>query len=101
MNGGIDLIRSGILNEEVLGEDAADGVVWVVAAVALGSGVTNLAWSKSARLESNLGVAANGGDLLGKLKDDVLVESSSVVRSRVLSGNQLHGSKAVRTSMLT
>lgn len=77
-DGGGDLLGSRVLDEEVLSEDAALGVVQVVAQVALAGAVVEVSGLEGAGLEGRLGVAPDGRDLLGELERDGLVDGSGV-----------------------
>lgn len=84
LNRGSDLIRGGILDEQVLGEDAALGVILIVAGVAGASWVINITGLEGAGLEGLERVTANRSNLGSKLKGDILVELGRTVRGRVL-----------------
>ncbi|CRK10554.1 hypothetical protein BN1708_009945, partial [Verticillium longisporum] len=72
-DGGLNLVRGGIEEEEALGEDAADGVIGAVAGLAGGGPVIELSGDKGATLERQQRIAADEGQLLGQSQGDGLV----------------------------
>lgn len=86
-NSSLNLVNGGLLNQEVLGKDAAVRVVGVVAGVSSSGGVANLARGKSAGEEGLGGVTADGSDLDGKVQDGLLV-FGRLGRGRVLDLRQ-------------
>lgn len=84
LNSGENLLLGSIGDEQILGEDASNGVIEVVASVAGSGRVTDLSGLESTGLNGDQWVAANEGNLPSKLESDGLVERSSSIRGRVL-----------------
>lgn len=86
----IDLSGGSVLYEQILGKDAPFRVVEIVARVAFASRIVQVARSKSAGLQSNLWISADGGDLPSELERDCFVGGSGTVRGWVLMPGEVN-----------
>jgi hypothetical protein len=86
---GVDFIGGSIVHDQVLREDATFRVVGIIAGVALARVIVNIARGKGTGEQGILRVTTNGGDLLGKLENDGLINGGSVVRGRILESDKV------------